>query len=121
MNSRRPAAKKSPHKFDDDADYSGPSMLYGTILVSGDENISDAIECLSWDLDEMGLRISMKQHQSAESMTQIQIIGVPRVFDNHGTAEQIRHYLKEIEKKMCLKGKIDLDLIDEPLPAIVVT
>ena len=119
--SPRPAAKKSPHKFDDDADYSGPSMLYGTILVSGNENISDAIECLSWDLDEMGLRISMKHHQSAESMTQIQIIGVPRVFDSHGTADQILHYLKEIEKKMCLKGKADLDLIDEPLPAIVVT
>ena len=53
-------------------------------------------------------------------VTQVVIIGVPRVFCPHGTKEQINHYLKEMEKQLISKGKADLDLIDKPLPQIVI-
>ena len=106
--------------YDDDAEYAGPNKMNGTIRVSGGVNIKEAIEILQMDLEDAGIDIRWKPHQSKESMTQVVIIGVPRVFCPHGTTEQICYYLKEMEKQLISKGKMDLNLIDKPLPQQVI-
>ena len=82
--------------YNDDAEYTAPNKMNVTIRVSGDANIKEAIEMIVMDLEDSGIKIRWKPHQSKESMTQVVIIGVPRVFCTHGTAKQICHYLKEM-------------------------
>ena len=55
---------KSKHRFDDDAEYQGQQKYYGTLLVSGDINVFDAVDELSWDLSDVDIELRPKQHQS---------------------------------------------------------
>ena len=57
------------HQYDDDAAYSGPQKVFGTIKVMCRVNIKTITENLQYDLEGMGLSLQRKQHQSAESST----------------------------------------------------
>lgn len=114
-------AARQGKKYDDDEEYSGKDVLYGTIMVSGDSNIKDVVDNIAWDLQGTGLSLKWKPHQSAESSTQIIIMGVPRAFCYQGVQEQLEHHLKETEKRLISKGKLDLDNYDKPLPQMVIS
>ena len=108
----------SAHRFDDDAAYSGPSYMYGTIKVSGEVNVKDICENLRWDIEDTGLKLMWKNHQSSESSTQVVLIGVPRVFCMQGLSHQVLFLLKKCEKDLIKKGKISHNYIDLPLPKL---
>ena len=122
-NSTAPTAKHTQpqqHRFDDDAGWNGPQSLFGTICVSGNVNIKEAVENVGWDVEDTGIKIDWKRHQSSESSSQIIIVGVPKGHCWAGAAYQIRYWLKDVEKKMCTQGKVDSALFDVPLPEFVV-
>jgi hypothetical protein len=94
--------------------------LFGTICVSGNVNIKEAVENVGWDVEDTGIKIDWKRHQSSESSSQIIIVGVPKGHCWAGAAYQIRYWLKDVEKKMCTQDKVDSALLDVPLPEFVV-
>jgi len=67
-------------QYDDNAGYSGPKRVYGTIKVMGNVNMKVMAENLQFDLEGLGLLLQWKYHQSAESSTLSVIPGVSRCF-----------------------------------------
>ena len=53
--------------------------MNGTIRVSGDANIKEAIEILQMDLEDAGIELVWKPYPSKELMTQVVTIVVPQV------------------------------------------
>ncbi len=70
------------------------TSMYGTIRVRASENVKDCIEALAWDLSKTGINIRWKEHQSAESSSQVLLVCVPSVFDRQGFKEEVRYHLK---------------------------
>ena len=78
--------------------------MWGVIRVAGEGNVKEACEALAWDMEDSGLQVRWKDHQSAESSAQILIINVPNVFDKGGIESEIVWHLMEIEKSLLKKG-----------------
>ena len=106
-------------EFDDDAEYNGPQRAYGTIVVSGEVNVFDAIEHLELDLEESGITLREKPHQSAESSNQVGIIGIPKGFCLKGLNYAISIHLKILEQKLVRQGKASAEMYDKPLAPMV--
>ncbi len=88
------------------------------ICIRGNDNIKDACEAISWDIQESGIQILWKEHQSAELNAQIMIMCVPNTFERVGLEEEVMWHLKDIEKSLIKKGTISSKLIGTPLPEI---
>ena len=54
-SSKPPARASQEYQHDDDAGYSGPNMLWGTVCASADVNLRSAVEDLHMDLEDTGL------------------------------------------------------------------
>ncbi len=79
------------------------------------------MDALAWDLSETGLNIRWKEYQSAELSSQVLLICVPNLFDREGFLEEVRYQLKEIENRLCAKGKLNTTLLSKPLHELVIT
>jgi len=108
----------SSNKFDDEAEFKPSNTLWGTVKVRAKENVKESVESLSWDFNNTGIQVRWKPHQSAESSAQAQICCSPNVFEREGLTEELIYNMKLVEKKMCNKGQLSMDLYDEPLPAM---
>ncbi len=82
------------------------------------ENVKEAVESLSWDFNNTGIQVKWKAHQSANSSAQIQIFCCPSICENEGLTEELIYNMKMVEKKMCTKGQLPLELHDKPLPTM---
>ncbi len=105
----------------DKAEYRAPTAMWGMIHVSVSEYIKDCIEALAWDLSGMGLSVWWKEHQLAESRSQIMLVCMPLVYGHDGFHEEVMFQLKEAEKRLIFHKKLPQELADVPLPKIVVT
>jgi hypothetical protein len=68
-----------------------------------------------------GINIRWKEHQLAESSSQILLVCMPNVFDKQGFEKEVWYCLEEMEISLCNKGKLDTSLLTVSLPKFVVT
>ncbi len=111
-------SQPSPHHHNDKEEFKPSPYLWGIIRVRGNYNIKDACNAISWDIQESGIQIRWKEHQSAESNAQIMIMCVPNNFDREGLEGEVIWHLKDIKKSLIKKGTISSKLIGIPLPEI---
>jgi hypothetical protein len=111
----------SHQRHNDEEEYKMPTSMWGTPRVCSSENVKDRVEALVWDLSGYGINIRWKEHQLAESSSQVLLVCMPNVFDRQGFKEEVRYHLKEMEISLCNKGKLDISLLTVPLPNFVVT
>jgi len=111
----------SPFRFNDEEDYRAPKQMWGVIRVSGNGNIKEACEALSWDMNGSGLQIRWKEHQSAESSAQVLLMNVPPVLDRGGVEEEIIWHLTQIENSLLKEGKLAMEFVGVPLPEMKVS
>jgi hypothetical protein len=111
----------SPYRYNNDNNFSPPSMLYAVIRIHSKDNIKVACKEISWDISETGLQIWYKEHQSADSNAQILLMCVPNVFDQEGVEGEILWHFAEIEKSLLKKGALPAEFFGEPLPEIRVS
>jgi hypothetical protein len=112
----------SPNRYDNDADFKPSNTLWGTARVLAKENIKEAVESLvSWDFNNTGIQVRWKPHQSANSSAQVQIFCCLSVFEREGLTKELTYNLNMVEKKICNKGQLPMDLHDEPLPAMYIS
>ena len=67
------------------------------------------------ELEDTGLVVRWKKHQSSGSSSMIVIPAVSRDRCPRGTKKHLMWHLNDIEKKMISKGKMDHNLINKPL------
>jgi hypothetical protein len=65
-----------------------------------------------------GITVRWKEHQSADSSSQILIMCVPNIFDKEGLKEELLFHMKAVERKMVAKEKLPASLLTEPIPLI---
>jgi hypothetical protein len=111
----------SPARHNDDEEFRPPTMLWGVVRVRGNENVKEAIDAVAWDMNDTGLSIRWKEHQSAESNAQVLLMCCPPIFDRQGVEEEIVFHLSQIEKDLIRKGKLPSDLSGVVLPKIKVS
>ncbi len=109
------------NRFDDDMEYKPSNMLWGTIKVRADENVKEAAEALKWDFNKTGIQVRWNPHQLADSGAQVQIMCCPDLFDKEGITKELLFHMKEVKKKMIMKGQLPSTLIDDPLPLISIS
>ncbi len=109
-----------PNKYDNDTDFKPSNTLWGSVKVCANENIKEAVESLSWDFNNTGIQVRWKPHQSANSSAQVQIFCCPSIFEREGLTKELIYNLKTVEKKLCNKGQLSMNLHDEPLPAMYI-
>ncbi len=68
-------------RHNDEEEFKPPTMLWGVVWVRGNENVKEAIDSMAWDINDTGLSIRWKEHQSAESSAQILLKCCPPIFD----------------------------------------
>ncbi len=100
----------SPNKYDNDADFKPSNTRWGSVKVRANENIKEAVESLSWEFNNTGIQVRWKPHQSADSSAQVQIFCCPSVFKREGLTKELIYNLKTVEKKLCNKGQLSMDL-----------
>ena len=83
--------------------------------------MKDAIDSVAWDINNTGLSIRWKEHQSAEFSAQILLMCCPPMFDRKVIDEEICFHLHLIEKDLIRKGKLSPNFIGVPLPDIKVS
>ncbi len=66
------------------------------IWVTGDGKVKEACEALAWDMVDSGLQVHWKDHQSADSSTQVLLMNIPRVLDRGGVKNEIIWHLTKI-------------------------
>ncbi len=98
-----------------------PTAIWGTLRVCASKNVKDCVDALVLDLSNTGISLHWKEHQSAESSSQVLLIYFLSVFDREGIEEEVRYRLKEIKIWLCTKGKLDTTLLTIPLPDLVIT
>jgi hypothetical protein len=111
----------APNRFVDDSEYKPSNTMWGTSRVQAGENIKEAMEVWLWDLHSTGIQVRWKAHQSANSSAFIQNMCCPNSFNKEGLSKEIVCSLKEVELKMIQKGVISADLINKPIPSLLVT
>ncbi len=102
-------------------EFKPPTTLWGVAWVQGNENVMEVINSVAWDINDTGLSIRWKEHQSAESSAQILLMCCPPIFDRRGIEEEICFHLQLTEKDLIRKGKLSYNLIGVPLPNIIVS
>jgi hypothetical protein len=109
-------------KHNNDEDFTPSTSVQGVIRVRGRENMKTACNLIAWDMSDsgLGLLIWWKEHQSADSSTQILLMCCPATFDKQGIEEEIVFHLKTMEKDLIRKGSLPSTLSTEPLPQITV-
>jgi hypothetical protein len=90
-------SQPSPHQHNDEDEFKPSPYLWVVICVRGNDNIKDTCEAISWDIQESGIQIRWKEHQSAESNAQIMIMCVPNIFDRVGLEEEVIWHLKDVK------------------------
>jgi hypothetical protein len=116
-----PPSQTSPFWHNNKDDYRQPTVLWGVIHVTGNGNIKEACETLAWDMVNTGLQVWWKDHQSAESSTQILLMNVPLVLDRGSIKGEIIWHLTKIEKGLLKKGVLSSEYVGVQLPEIRVT
>ncbi len=114
---------QTPQKMrhNDEEEFKPPTTLWGVARVQGNKNVMEAINSVAWDINNIGLSIRWKEHQSAESSAQILLMCCPPIFDRRGIEEEICLHLQLIKKDLIRKGKPSYDFIGVPLPVIIVS
>jgi hypothetical protein len=79
-----PPFQPSPYQHNEKEDYMQPVALWGAFCITRNNNVKEACEALVWDMVDMGLQVCWKDHQLAESSTQILLMNVPPVLDRSG-------------------------------------
>ncbi len=115
------SAQISPARHNDDEEFKPPTMLWGVVRVRGNKNVKEAIDAVAWDMNDTGLSIRWKEHQSAKSNAQVLLMCCPPIFDRQGVAEEIVFHLTQIEKDLIRKGKLPSNLSGVALPEIKVS
>jgi hypothetical protein len=114
-------SQPSTHRHNDEEEFKPSPYLWVVIRICGNDNIKDACKAISWDIQESGILIRWKEHQSAKSNAQIMIMCVPNVFDRKGLEEKVIWHLKDIKKSLIKKGTISFKLIGIPLTEIKIS
>jgi hypothetical protein len=109
------------NRYKNNADFKPSNILWGTARVLAKENIKEAVESLSWDFNNTGIQMRWKSHQSADSSAQVQIFCCPSIFKREGLTKELTYNLNMVEKKMCNKGQLPMDLHDKPLPVMYIS
>ncbi len=91
------------------------------IRVCGNDNIKDSCEEIGWGIQESGLVIRYKEHQSVDSNAQVMLMCIPSVFDWDGIEGENLWHFSEIEKSLLKKGKLPTEFVRQPLPEISVS
>jgi hypothetical protein len=124
-NSQQAAASNppvpSPYHFNDKEEFKPSPYLWAVIRVCGNNNIKDSCKEIGWDIQESGLVIRYKEHQSADSNAQMMLMYVPSVFDQDGVEGEILWHFSKIEKSLLKKGKLPTEFVGVPLPEISVS
>ncbi len=114
-------SQPTPHQHNDEEEFKPSPYLWAVTRVRSNDNIKDACEAISWDIQESGIQIRWKEYQSAELNAQIMIMCVPNIFDRVGLEEEVFWHLKDIKKSLIKKGTISSELIGIPLPEIKIS
>ncbi len=102
--SQQPApSQPSPHWHNDEEEVKPSLYLWAVIHIRSNNNIKDACKAISWDIQESGIQIRWKEHQSAELNAQIMIMCVPNIFDRVGLEEEVIWHMKDIKKSLIKK------------------
>jgi hypothetical protein len=108
-------SQPSLHRHNDEEEYRPPTALWGVIRVTGDRNVKEACEALAWDMVNSGLQVHWKDHQSADSSTQVLLMNVPLVLDRGGIENEIIWHLTEIKKALLKRGTLPAEYVGTPL------
>jgi hypothetical protein len=114
-------SQPSPFFHNKEEGYRQPTALWSVICVTGNGNVKEACEALAWDMVDSGLQVQWKDHQLAESSTQILLINVSLVLDRGSVEGEIIWHLMEIEKSLLKKGVLPSKYVGVQLPKIRVT
>jgi hypothetical protein len=77
-------------------------------------------ESIAWDMNGTRITVRWKEHQSADSNSQILIMCVPNIFNKERLKEELLFHMKAVERKMVAKGKLLASLHTEPIPLMLV-
>ena len=108
----------SPHQYNDEEEYRPPTGVWGNLRIKAGENIKEMCESIAWDMNGTGITVRWKEHQLADSSSQILIMCVPNIFDKEGLKEELLFHMKAVERKIVVKGKLPASLLTEPIPLI---
>jgi hypothetical protein len=64
-------SQPSLHRHNDEEEYRPPTALWEVIWVTGDDNVKEACEALTWDMVDSSLQVGWKDYQSSESSAQV--------------------------------------------------
>jgi hypothetical protein len=114
---------KSSKKQESNHENKGPTSMYATInLYTAYPNIHKLVESVNVDLRKNRVRVTLKELQCWESFPKKMLCGVNSGLCATGVRQLLLHKLKELEKKMCRRGRLNaVELYDEPLPELNVT
>ena len=126
LDGRRSSSRQTSAKKQRTADLpmeKGPVAMYATMnLYTRLPRINHLIDSVNIDLRRSNVKISLKTLQCWESHSKKMLCGVNNGLCLTGVQQLLLHKMKELEKKLCRHGKINmLDWYDEPLPDINVT
>ncbi len=108
----------SPHQYNNEEEYRPPTGVWGNLRVKAGENIKEMCESIAWDMNGTGITVRWKEHQLADSSSQILIMCVPNIVDKEGLKEERLFHMKAVERKIFAKGKLPISLRTEPIPLI---
>jgi hypothetical protein len=122
-NLRTQESTKSSKKQENKLENKGPTSMYATVnLYTAYPNIHKLVESVNVDLRKNRVRVSLKELQCWESSPKKMLCGVNSGLCATGVRQLLLHKLKELEKKMCRRGRLNaIELYDEPLPELNVT
>ena len=120
---RTQESTKSSKKHENKPESKGPTSMYATInLYTAYPNIHKLVESVNVDLRKNRVRVTLKELQCWESSPKKMLCGVNSGLCATGVRQLLLHKLKELEKKLCRRGRLNaLELYDEPLPELNVT
>jgi hypothetical protein len=113
-----PSPQPSPHRQNNEDVFKLPMSLWGMIHMTGNGNVKEACKALAWDMDDTGLQVRWKDHQSPDSSVQALFMNVSAVMDRVGIESKIMWHLAKIKKSLLKKGRLPTEYIGFPLPVI---
>jgi hypothetical protein len=114
---------KSSNTQNNQPEEKGPTSMYATInLYTAFPHIQQLVDSVNVDLRKNRVKVSLKELQCWESSPKKMLCGVNSGLCAAGVRQLLLHKLKELEKRMCRRGRLNtIEWYDEPLPELIVT